>query len=55
MAKHPCPHSPAGVWCERKQCTKCGWNPEVANARLEAIIAKMAEEEESHGSENTMG
>lgn len=33
------------VECEKKQCDKCGWNPEVAQARLEAIIAKMMEKE----------
>lgn len=43
------------VHCEKKVCQNCGWNPEVANARLEAIITKMAEEEVSHGSGNTMG
>lgn len=29
------------VECEKKNCHKCGLNPEVAKARLEAIIAKM--------------
>lgn len=32
------------VECERKKCAECGWNPEVAKARLEAILAKMAEQ-----------
>jgi hypothetical protein len=26
-------------------CDKCGWNPEVAEARLEAVKQKLAEEE----------
>jgi hypothetical protein len=42
---YQCPYAPAGaVECERKQCEKCGWNPEVAAARLEAIIEKMTGE-----------
>lgn len=32
------------VECERKKCSECGWNPEVAKARLEAIIEKMMKE-----------
>lgn len=32
------------VECERKKCSECGWNPEVAQKRLEAIIAKMTGE-----------
>jgi hypothetical protein len=32
------------VECERKKCTECGWNPEVAKARLDAIIEKMIED-----------
>ena len=35
------------VECERKKCSECGWNPEVAKARLEAIIAKMVEKEKA--------
>lgn len=35
-----------GVQCEKKNCHKCGWNPEVAKARLEAIIEKMKEKKE---------
>jgi hypothetical protein len=32
------------VECEKKKCSTCGWNPEVAQKRLEAIIAKMTGE-----------
>jgi hypothetical protein len=35
------------VQCEKKTCFQCGWNPEVAKARLEAIIAKMMGQEEN--------
>lgn len=33
-----CIYEPVGVICERQVCSKCGWNPEVAQARLERII-----------------
>ena len=36
---------PGSVECYRKECSKCGWNPPVANARLEAIKEKLAAEE----------
>ena len=32
------------VLCMKKNCSKCGWNPEVAQARLDAIIEKMMKE-----------
>jgi hypothetical protein len=32
----------------KKNCSKCGWNPEVAQARLDAIIAKMMEKEKEN-------
>ncbi len=35
----------AFVDCPKKECAKCGWNPEVAKARLDAIVAKMMEEQ----------
>lgn len=31
------------VECERKKCSECGWNPEVAKARMKEILAKMQE------------
>ena len=36
-----CDFVPGGVQCERKECHKCGHNPEVAQARLEKIKAKL--------------
>ena len=39
------------VECPQRLCAKCGWNPEVGQARLEAIIAKLNEEEEGGDSE----
>ena len=32
------------VECDKKKCSECGWNPEVAYSRLKAIIEKMVEE-----------
>ena len=41
-----CIYTPVhSVWCETQNCEKCGWNPAVAEARLEAIMQKLAEEE----------
>lgn len=40
----PCNFNPAGVMCLQRQgnnCDECGWNPEVAQARLEKIIEDM--------------
>ena len=51
---HPCPHAAKGaVWCETQNCEKCGWNPVVAEARLEAIKEKLAEEAKKNGKGNT--
>ena len=33
-----CIYHPVGVICYRQECSKCGWNPEVAQARLEKIM-----------------
>lgn len=33
-----CVFNPDGVHCVMKDCAKCGWNPEVAKARLEALV-----------------
>ena len=49
----PCPNAPKGaVYCEYQFCDKCGWNPEVAEARLEAVKQKLAEEA-NNGKGNT--
>lgn len=46
MGKFKCDFVESGwVSCDMKKCSECGHNPEVAKARLEAIIAKMAEQE----------
>lgn len=51
----PCPYAAKGaVWCETKHCDKCGWNPKVAEARLESIKQKLYGEV-SDGKGNTMG
>ncbi len=33
-----CIYQPESIMCDRRKCSKCGWNPEVAHARLEAIM-----------------
>ena len=33
---HPCEHNEAVV-CDHKNCHRCGWNPEVAKARLNSV------------------
>ena len=38
-----CPHNEHLV-CEVHNCSQCGWNPEVAQARLERIVAKRKED-----------
>ena len=38
-----CPHNEHLI-CEVHSCSRCGWNPEVAKARLAAIIARMKED-----------
>ena len=38
-----CIFKPDAVICTEKKCENCGWNPVVANARLEAHIARKAE------------
>lgn len=34
------------IQCKDRNCAKCGWNPEVAQARLNAIIEQRKAEEE---------
>jgi hypothetical protein len=43
------------VWCSEKVCDKCGWNPEVAEARLEAVKQKLAEEEAAKNGKGNTG
>lgn len=33
--RKPCPYND-GVWCNSKACYRCGWNPKVAQTRMEA-------------------
>lgn len=35
-ALYDCPYN-EGCACERMKCNKCGWNPEVAEARTKAM------------------
>jgi endogenous inhibitor of DNA gyrase (YacG/DUF329 family) len=38
-----CVFLPDAIMCGRKECYKCGWNPVVAKARIDAIKEKMNE------------
>lgn len=38
-----CVYNPIGVNCDFLECENCGWNPEVAQARLERIMEGMNE------------
>ena len=40
MGIFECIYQPESIMCDRRICSKCGWNPEVAKARLEAITGK---------------
>ena len=40
-----CPHNDALI-CERKNCRKCGWNPNVAKRRVEELLEKLKNEKE---------
>lgn len=42
------------ISCEVKECHKCGWNPEVAYARLKAIIEKMTGNEKEDKNEQAI-
>lgn len=35
-----CVFQPESILCDRQICSRCGWNPDVAKARLEAIMEK---------------
>lgn len=39
-AELACPYN-ENLICAKHNCSKCGWNPEVAEARLAAIVANM--------------
>lgn len=43
--RHKCPHN-ANLMCERRTCSRCGWNPEVEKRRRAKILANM---EKSNG------
>lgn len=33
----PCPNKEAVICPDRSKCSKCGWDPEVAKKRLDAV------------------
>ena len=33
-----CIYQPETIICDKRICSKCGWNPEVAKARLDKIM-----------------
>ena len=37
---YECVYQPESIICDGCDCSKCGWNPDVAKARLEAITGK---------------
>ena len=41
-----CPHNEAVFCAHTADCENCGWNPDVAEARMEAIRQKYEIEEE---------
>lgn len=43
QAVFECVYQPESIMCDRKICSRCGWNPEVAKARLEEITGKAKE------------
>lgn len=53
---YPCPYAAKGaVYCEKRDCEKCGWYPEVAARRTEAIMQKLKEEAEQNERKKSMG
>lgn len=44
-SKWNCPYESGVVHCRTRKCSKCGWNPVVAKARLDTFIAKYEEEQ----------
>ena len=49
---YSCEYNP-NVVCDVKVCEHCGWNPEVAKARLDAILKKMEEDHEREKNAST--
>lgn len=41
--KNVCPYNP-GSYCDAPACYKCGWNPEVAECRLENDLKEEKDE-----------
>lgn len=42
--RYVCPHNPE-CRCAYLNCEACGWNPEVGQARIKAIMSKLAEQQ----------
>lgn len=34
----PCPNNDAVICSDHSQCSRCGWDPEVAKKRLDAVM-----------------
>lgn len=43
----PCPGNEAVICSDHSQCSRCGWNPEVAAQRLEAIEKELKQKRRS--------
>lgn len=41
--EYACKYNPRGCTCYERNCDSCGWNPKVAQERLEQIRRKMME------------
>lgn len=49
----PCPNNEAVICPDHSQCSRCGWNPKVADQRLSAVIAELKKKRRAaHGKHN---
>lgn len=39
----PCPINEAIMCADQSQCSRCGWDPKVAEERLQAVIKELKE------------
>ena len=44
---HPCPFNGAVVCADQTGCTRCGWDPKVAEERLHRIKQELKERRET--------
>lgn len=46
----PCPGNMYIICSDHSQCSRCGWNPKVAEKRLEAIQEELKQKRRAAGS-----